>query len=79
MQDDGSDNACRDGKDSAPSPVRENPKGNYHQGSQYREFDDDPGHGPPFPTRLTAGHQTIRMPWGSTGEGDRPVLSVTQL
>ena len=45
MKDDGRDDACRNGKDAAPSPVRENPKGNYHQDSQYREFDKDPGHG----------------------------------
>ena len=79
MQDDGGDNACRNRKDSAPSPVRENAKRNYHQDGQYREFDEDPGHGSLLLTRLTAGDQTIRMPRGSTGEGDRPLLSVTRI
>jgi hypothetical protein len=45
MKDHGSDNTSRNGKDAAPSPVREYPKGNYYQHSQYREFDKDPGHG----------------------------------
>ena len=45
MKDHGSDDACRNGKNSAPSPVRENPKRNYRQNGQYREFDKDPGHG----------------------------------
>ena len=55
MKDDGGDDACRNGKDAAPSLVRENPKGEYHQRSQYREFDEDPGHRPPFLTGLTVG------------------------
>lgn len=79
MKDDGGDDASRNGKDSAPSLVRENPKGEYHQRSQYREFDKDPGHRPPFLTGLTVGEQTIRMRRGSTGEGGGPAPSVTRI
>lgn len=58
MKDRGSDDACPDGKNGAPSPVRENSKSNHHQHSQYREFEEDPGHEPPFLTRLTASDYT---------------------
>jgi hypothetical protein len=48
MKDQGSGDAGRDGKDSAPSPVRENAQGQYQQARQYRDFDQDRSH------RLTA-------------------------
>jgi hypothetical protein len=44
MKDQGSGDAGRDGKDSAPSPVRENAQGQYQQASQYRDFDGDRSH-----------------------------------
>jgi hypothetical protein len=44
MKDRGSDDACRDGNDCTPPPIRENAKGKYHQASQYSDF--DPSHGP---------------------------------
>jgi len=46
MKDRGSDDACRDGNDCTPPPIRENAKGKYHQASQYSDFDQDPSHGP---------------------------------
>jgi hypothetical protein len=58
MKDHGGDDACRNGKDSAPSPVRENAKRDYHQDGQYRKFGKDPGHGSPFLTRLTGSDYT---------------------
>jgi hypothetical protein len=44
MKDNGSGDACRNGKDSAPSPIRENAKGKYQQASQYSDFDQDRSH-----------------------------------
>jgi len=38
MKDNGSDDARRNGKDSAPSPIRENAKGKYQQASQYSDL-----------------------------------------
>jgi hypothetical protein len=49
MKDKSSDDACRNGKDSAPPPIGENAKGKYHQASQYSDFDKDRSHGPPLP------------------------------
>jgi hypothetical protein len=54
MKDRGGHDACRDGDYATPSLVRENPQGKDQQDSEYRDFDKDPGHGPPFQTRLTA-------------------------
>jgi hypothetical protein len=48
MKDKSSDDACRNGKDSAPPPIRENAKGNYYQASQYSDFDKDRSHGLPI-------------------------------
>ena len=39
MKDQGSGDAGRNGKDSAPSPVRENAQGKYHEARQYGDFD----------------------------------------
>jgi hypothetical protein len=44
MKDNGSGDARRNGKDSAPSPIRENAKGKYQQASQYSDFDQDRSH-----------------------------------
>jgi hypothetical protein len=44
MKDEGGDDACPDGKDCARSPVREDTKGEYDQGGQYRDFDNDRNH-----------------------------------
>jgi hypothetical protein len=44
MKDESSDDACRNGEDSAPPPIRENAKGKYHQASQYSDFDKDRSH-----------------------------------
>jgi hypothetical protein len=49
MKDKSSRDAGRDGNDAASPPVGENAKGKYHQDSQYRDFDQDQSHGPPFP------------------------------
>jgi hypothetical protein len=49
MKDKSSRDACRDGKDSAPPPIRENAKGKYHQDSQYGDFGNDQSHGTPLP------------------------------
>jgi hypothetical protein len=49
MKDESSDDACRDGKDSAPAPIRENAKGKYHEASQYSDFEKDRGHRLPLP------------------------------
>jgi hypothetical protein len=48
MQDKSGDDACRNGKDSTPAPIRENAKGKYHQASQYSDFDKDRSHGLPI-------------------------------
>jgi hypothetical protein len=84
MKDDGSDDACRNCNDSAPSPVRENTKRDYHQDGQYREFGKDPGHGPPFLTRLTASDYTNAQgidrrgrPAGAIGNADM-IEKITQ-
>jgi len=44
MKDKRSDDACRNGKDSTPQPVRKNAKGKYHQGRQQSDFDKDQSH-----------------------------------
>jgi hypothetical protein len=44
MKDNGSDDAGRNAKDSAPYPIRENAKGKYQQASQYSDFDRDRSH-----------------------------------
>jgi hypothetical protein len=44
MKDKSSGDACRNGKDSAPAPVRKNTKGKDHQASQYRDFEKDRSH-----------------------------------
>ena len=49
MKDESSDDACRNGKDAAPAPIRENAKGKYHEASQYGDFEKDRGHGLPLP------------------------------
>jgi hypothetical protein len=49
MKDKSRRDARRDGKDSAPPPIRENAKGKYHQDSQYRDFGNDRSHETPLP------------------------------
>ena len=49
MKDESRDDACRNGKDSAPAPIRENAKGKYYQASQYSDFDKDRSHRMPLP------------------------------
>jgi hypothetical protein len=44
MKDESSGDACRNGKDSAPAPVRKNTEGKDHQASQYRDFEKDRSH-----------------------------------
>jgi hypothetical protein len=44
VKDKSSGDACPDGNDSAPAPIRENAKGKYHQASQYSDFDKDRSH-----------------------------------
>jgi len=44
MKDNGSDDACCNGKDSTPPPIRKNAKGKYHQASQQSDFDKDRSH-----------------------------------
>jgi len=39
VKDKSSGDACPDGNDSAPSPIREDAKGKCHQASQYSDFD----------------------------------------
>jgi len=57
MKDHSSDNAGRDGNDSAPPPIRENAKGKEHQASQDGDFDKDRSHGSPS-SRSLPKHQT---------------------
>jgi hypothetical protein len=45
MQDKSGDDACRNGKDSTPQPVRKDAKGKYHQASQQGDFDNHRSHG----------------------------------
>jgi hypothetical protein len=78
MKDDGGDDACRNGEDCAPSPVRENPKGNYHQRSQYREFDRDPGHGHLSRRDLPLGIRLYECPRDQQAR-QPAMLSVTRL
>jgi hypothetical protein len=41
MKDNSSGDAGRNGDDSAPSPIREDAKGEYHEAGQYGDFDQD--------------------------------------
>jgi len=54
MQDESSRNAGRNGKDSAPPPVRQNTEAEYHQNNQHSDLDWDRSHGLPFLAKLTA-------------------------
>ncbi|WP_154073591.1 hypothetical protein [Bradyrhizobium erythrophlei] len=49
MKDKSGCDACRDGNDSTPPPIRENAKGKYHQDSQYGDFGNDQSHGTLLP------------------------------
>jgi hypothetical protein len=49
MKDKSRRDARRNGKDSAPPPIRENAKGKYHQDSQYGDFGNDRSHETPLP------------------------------
>jgi hypothetical protein len=51
MQDESSRNAGRNGKDSAPPPVRENTEAEYHQDNQYSDLDRDRSHRLPLPCK----------------------------
>jgi hypothetical protein len=44
VKDKGSRDACRNGNDSAPSPIRKNAKGKYNKEGQYDDFDKGRGH-----------------------------------
>jgi hypothetical protein len=65
MKDKRGGDACRDGKDCAPQPVRPNAKGNTQQGSAQSDFGKDQSH------RLTA----VFMPV----QGTVPVASLWRL
>ena len=75
MKDHGSDDTRRNRNHAAPSLVRENPQAKDQQDSEYRDFDKDPGHGPPFVTRLTAGASDYTNAQGIDRRG-RPAISV---
>jgi hypothetical protein len=45
MKNKSSGNACRNGDESAPQPIRKNAKGKNHQASQQNDFDKDQSHG----------------------------------
>jgi hypothetical protein len=44
MKNNRSDDACRNGKDCAPSPIRENAKGKYQKANQDGDFEKDRSH-----------------------------------
>jgi hypothetical protein len=52
MKDHSSDDACRNGNDSAAPPIRKNAKGKDHQASEDGDFDQDPSHGLPLLAKL---------------------------
>ena len=58
MKDKSSRDACRDGNDSAPPPIRENAKGKDHQDGQYSDFGNDQSHETP----LLAKHSPLPPP-----------------
>jgi hypothetical protein len=45
MKNKSSGNACRNGDESAPQPIRKNAKGKYHQASEQSDFDKVQSHG----------------------------------
>ena len=54
MKDESRGDACRNGNDSAPPPIRKNAKGKYRQTRQQNDFENDQNHGLPLPAKLTA-------------------------
>jgi hypothetical protein len=46
MKDKSSDDACRNGNDSAPQPIRKNAKAKYRHASPKSDFDKDRSHSP---------------------------------
>ena len=54
MKDKSRRDARRNGKDSAPPPIRENAQGKYHQDSQYGDFGNDRSHETPLPCEAFA-------------------------